>query len=204
MKKIILLLFNISILQTAYGQLQKPIDNRGYTQITFGIGTHLIGSIGYKRITKKGYSFAVQYAYENKYFTNLPSDYNGYTSGLFGYLFVEEISTVALLVGRVLEAKSQLIRLDLRCGLNYGTIKRPENFRKRTHPIPGRTIRPNYDYEYVKRKFVGVIIHPTIDFTLTRRIGLSLSGRINLNTITPTAGGEVGLIFGNLRGKRKN
>ncbi len=207
LKKFILFTLYTLVGLQLYAQLQKPLGDRLYLQETIGVGTHLNAGLSIHFISEKGYSVAVQGVYETKEAHTLPKDYK---AGSFGEIFGPPSTTLitgGILLGRVRDTKSKLIRFDLRAGINYGYITRPVKFRpyKSTTPSYGflKFSSPNYDYDMEKKWFVGIVINPTIDFTFTRFIGLSLGLRANINPQEIPLTVEVGFLIGNLRGKTR-
>ncbi len=206
MKKLTLFTIHALIGLTLCAQLQKPLGDRLYLKETIGSGTHFNAGFSIHFISKDGYSVAVQGVYETKEAHTLPKDYKG---GTFGGIFGPPSTTLitgGVLLGRVRDTKSKLIRFDLRAGINYGYITRPVKFRP-PEPSPSYGFKlfssPNYDYDMEKKWFVGIVINPTIDFTFTRYIGLSLGLRANINPQEIPLTVEVGFLIGNLRGKTR-
>lgn len=187
-------------------QLQKPLSDRLYLKETLGSGTHFNAGFSVHFVSKNGYSVAAQGVYETKDANTLPKDYKG---GSFGGIFGPPSTTLitgGILLGRVRDTKSKLIRFDLRAGINYGYITKPVRFRP-PEPSPSYGFKlfssPNYDYDIEKKWFVGIVINPTIDFMFTRFIGLSLGLRANINHQEIPLTVEVGFLIGNLRGKTR-
>lgn len=192
------LLFGV-ILHSICQPLQNPSENGYYLGLSYGHGTHLILGASLHYISKKGFTIAGQTAYESRYVNNLPPDF--VPQGIItSRMPVVSITTGAILVGKVYEDVSKLIRFDLKAGINYGTIERPINFEKK-HRSSLLFSSQYYKYDIERKWFAGLVVNPTVSFNLTKNIGLSLGIRTNINHQDITAGGEIGLLLGDLRGK---
>ncbi len=195
------LLVMLFLLVAGKAQFQNPVDNGYYLKLAYGQGTHLILGASFHYISKKGFSIAGQAVYESREANNLPADFE--PQGLiFNSKPVVAITTGAILVGKVYEDESKLIRFDLRAGINYGNIVRPINFeKKRSTSI--LFAGDYYAYDTERKWFAGLALNPTVDFNFTQNIGVSLGIRASINHQDITTGIEIGLLIGDIRGKLK-
>lgn len=191
------LLVMLFLLVAGKAQFHNPVDNGYYLKLTYGHGTHLILGASFHYISKKGFSIAGQAMYESREAKNIPSDFE--PQGLiFNSSPVVSITTGAIMVGKVYEDESKLIRFDFRAGINYGNIERPVNFeKKRSTSI--LFAGDYYAYDIERKWFAGLVLNPTVDYNFTQNIGLSLGMRANINHQDITTGFEIGLLIGDLR-----
>lgn len=202
MKKTILILFLLSSYQFVFAQFQKPSTHSYSLKFTYGKGTHLILGASLHHINKKGFSISGQAFYESRLAQNVPDDIKP-QGFIFSGLPKISITTGAILIGKSYGDVSKLIRFDLRGGINLGNIERPINFEKKTSTSI-LSAGEYYDYTIERKWFAGLIVNPTIDFTLTSLVGLSFGVRANINHQDITTGFEIGLLFGDLRGRLSN
>lgn len=201
MYKWLLLLVMLFLVVEGKAQFQNPVNNGYYLKLTYGQGTHLILGASFHYVSKKGFSIAGQAMYENRDAKNIPDDFE--PQGLiFSGKPVVAITTGAILVGKVYEDESKLIRFDLRAGINYGNIERPINFEKK-RSTSLLFAGDYYAYDIERKWFAGLVLNPTVDFNFTQNVGLSLGIRTNINHQDITAGCEIGLLIGDLRGRLK-
>jgi hypothetical protein len=153
---------------------------------------------------KKNLSITAQGFWEFKVATTLPEDQS--PSDYWIFPPSNELYTLGILVGKVIESKSKFIRYDLRGGLNFGYIERPVNFRPIPQKTPANPFIPQlfnssvkYNHDIEKRTIVGIVLNPTIDFPLSEIIGFSLGARANINHQDITVGFEGGIMIGLIR-----
>lgn len=182
-------------------QFSKPASHSVYAQFTHGNGSHDIYSASLTHINKRGFSITLQSTNESRNSKNLPADYELEWSILGDGIPDVSISTKSLLVGKVFEEKSKLLRFNLQGGICYGTIERPVNFVKKSRrSFFGTT--SYYEYELQKNRFIGLMLNPTMDIMISRMIGFSTGILANINHQTITMGAQFSLQVGFIRKSR--
>lgn len=199
MKKYLFILLFISISLSINAQLQKPSTHSYSIKFTYGTGTHHMLGASLHHINKKGYSISGQAFYESRLAKNVPADIKP-QGFIFPSLPKTSITTGAILIGKAYEDVSKLIRFDMRAGINLGHIERPVNFEKKYSGQFSLLGSDEYYANDIERIwFAGLIVNPTVDFTITSLVGLSFGVRTNINHQDITAGFEIGLLLGDLR-----
>lgn len=190
----------IGFIQTIAAQFSNPSSHSVYAQFTHGNGSHDIYSASLTHINKRGFSITLQSTNESRNSKNLPADYEPGWSIMGDGIPDVSISTKSLLVGKVFEEQSKLLRFNLQGGICYGTIERPVNFVKKSYHFFGAVTY--YDYELQKNRFIGLILNPTMDILISRMIGFSTGILTNINHQTITMGAQFSLQFGFIRKSR--
>lgn len=197
---ILIIFFVIGFIQTIAAQFSNPASHSVYAQFTHGNGSHDIYSSSLTHINKRGFSITLQSTNESRNSKNLPADYEPGWSIMGDGIPDVSISTKSLLVGKVFEEQSKLLRFNLQGGICYGTIERPVNFVKKSYHFFGAVTY--YDYELQKNRFIGLILNPTMDILISRMIGFSTGILTNINHQTITMGAQFSLQFGFIRKSR--
>lgn len=203
-KKILLTIASIVAALSVSAQSPKKEYNKAFLKSTIGVGTHTMGGLSFHFISKKLFSVAVQGFWEMRTASTLPEDQS--PSAYFVFPPSNHLYTFGVLLGKVIESKSKLIRYDIRGGINFGRIERPINFRPNPPQVRSNPFIPiiftssvKYSHEIERKTIVGIVLNPTIQFTFSKLIGLSLGVRSNINHQDITAGIEVGLMAGLIR-----
>lgn len=192
----------IGFIQTIAAQFSNPSSHSVYAQFTHGNGSHDIYSASLTHINKRGFSITLQSTNESRNSKNLPADYEPGWSIMGDGIPDVLISTKSLLVGKVFEEKSKLLRFNLQGGICYGTIERPVNFVKQSRRSFFGTTSYYYDYELQKNRFIGLMLNPTMDIMISRMIGFSTGILANINHQTITMGAQFSLQVGFIRKSR--
>lgn len=201
-QKFIIFLFSLLLASGLKAQLQKPTKNGYFLKLKYGNGSHFTLGTSLHHINKKGYSITSQFLYESRDANNIPGDF--VSGGLFSrnpFVYIESIGVMA---GKVFLLEDSKTQFNLKVGVNFGRIIRPINFKKQA--TGGFRLFPpdNYSYDLEQRKFIGLLIEPTINLLVSRFVGFSFGLRTNINHQDITAGFEVGLLLGYLRGSLIN
>lgn len=206
MKKLFFTIIGVVAVFYVFAQSPPKKYHKAYLKETLGVGTHLMIGLSLHFIHKKNFTVAVQGFWETRTASTLPKDQSPDSYLVFPPS--NDLYTIGILLGKIIESKSKLVRYDIRGGINFGQMKRPINFRPITPAPPpsGPSQVPQpiafgvkYHHDVEKKTIIGIVINPTIQFTFSKIIGLSLGVRSNINHQDITAGIEAGLMIGLIR-----
>ncbi len=115
----------------------------------------------------------------------------------------DQIYSFKLLTGRLIKTKSKLVRFNLKGGLSYSRFIKVTSWEKVTRSGFFGSSYEDYDYELEKLEGFGLVIEPSIEFPLTRVVGLSVSPFAYLSNQASAYGLNLEIMLGYLRDKRK-
>lgn len=189
MKKIFI--FNLLFISTfAQAQFFDKHAIYGGTGIVYGNYGGLDGNYNY--IYQEKYSVQIDALLLFRRPTFLPSDFAGFSLGEPWDAF----ELYGLLVGRVKKLdKKGHIRVHLRGGLGYTEVQTVIDWQR-------EPTTSDYIYSYDRRKGIGIIFKPEIEFLLNRYLGFTLNSFLVISSSQKFAYGiQLGSMLGILRKK---
>jgi hypothetical protein len=203
MKKIIFFLILQVILINVYAQFSEK--NALYVSGEFARGSYAGINLGINYVYNQNYSLRVGRTRLVREAHSKPADFfpgaiSVFSLGLGRHSF-DRLDTYHILVGKIVKLhKSGLIRLNMAGGIGYTKITEPTNWKPAIElPFLLYILGANYTFDVHESSTASFIVHPTIEFPLTRYIGLTLNPMWHINSDRPFKGVGVGIMTGLLR-----
>ncbi len=205
----LLMQFSITLTFNSYGQNKTGTGPFIYSEI--GVATAKIPTfkVTVNAIFNRNDFISLGYYYNWRPATQLPADFDpGFDWGRKNELPVKTSSMCGIMYGKVIFTKSRFVRYVLKGGISIGTVTFPSGFKEATVTHSwglwrGDHWSSNYTWYDEKKIVAGLIVNPTIEFPLTRGLGISAGLYGNLVPLASTAGIDVSIIFGRVRGRKQ-
>ena len=169
-----------------------------YGEVGGGEGNFATTKIGINAIYKD-FAFGIGHYSQWADAPDVPSDYNTGIHVFGSNKPQQTLSTYCFTAGKVFYTKSKNIRYVAKAGISWGNLELPDTYTKVSYGF----MESNYQVAYKDVAALGIVLNPTVEFSLTRHFGFSAGLWANVNTARSTFGVEGNIIFGRLRNWRK-
>jgi hypothetical protein len=170
--------------------LYSQAENRYhiYTDIWIGLGTSFDLSADINYMFRSGYSIGISHTDQFIHCPDVPKDYK---SGMFGGVPMIKINSFSIMAGKLINTKTDNIKINLRAGIFMGDCTEPVNFRY----ISGWGFGTNYTYDKKKTHISGVVLNPRYELIFRRKFGFTLGLYSCISSVRTTVSAEIGLIY---------
>lgn len=165
----------VLLMEATTTQAQFFKNNALYSSIGVSAGNYFGASAAVHLIHKENYSFQANYQGLLRKARSTP---DGYSNGMIGLLTfglttpMDDVESYQVLVGKVMYLNAEKnMRLNLKAGPTLSTFSTPTNWQ----PTEDWIVGPNYSYEKVHKRVVGVILSTEIEFPATKVFGVALA-----------------------------
>ena len=199
---LILLTFSNLIINAQFSK-----NNALYLKIGASLGNYSGTDINVNYIYKQTYSLQIRQLVSGRASENVPSNYHsGNILGKKGSKPYELLIANEVLFGKVYSIdKKAHIRAQLKLGVSYNIFEIPSNFIPKSNDNGwgniGIASSSNYDYEIIKKKKLGLVINPNLEFSFWRGFGVSIAPYVNINSERIAFAGQIAIMAGILRPK---
>jgi hypothetical protein len=166
----------------------------------YGAGNMKQLGINLNLTSKRNYTYSVMLLNEYRVAPDKPKDY--YSGDFFSSdVIYHRINSIAITFGKSFIDKENTIKFNLQGGISMGESSYPYNFIPVAKSGFLFDFGPSHTYDLRRREVVGLILHPNLEFILSRYVGLRLGGLAHFNPVYSSYKAEICLLFGILRPK---
>jgi hypothetical protein len=167
---------------------------------TFGAGNMKQLGFNLNFTSKTNVMYSFMYLNEYRISPDRPKDYG--SGGIFSSdKIYHDMNSIVITIGKSFIDSENTMKLNLQGGISLGESRYPYNFIPVSNSGFFLDFGPSHTYDMRTKEFVGMVLHPNVEFILSRYVGLRLGGMAHLNPIYSTYKAEICLLFGILRPK---
>ncbi len=211
-KRILLLIIICFYFSNAFTQKNEE-NTKGTIPKTFFETNSLYLSSKVSLGNFSGFSSNLNYVWKNSYSLSLgfsssssedhsaPDDYTGDFSLFGGNSHPKNVlNNYTLMFGKIVNFKTNKIRLNLAIGAGYGKYTENHNWQKKKSSSWGSILSANnYTWDKRKTSIYSLIINPEVEFIFTKYFGLSFSPIVQISDKKTFYGAGIGILLGKIR-----